>query len=122
MKDPGDGLACMQKYGDCTTPGWLTGAERSMCLAEESAKQQGLLAFRLKNLEALLDPKTKVKLRAAIVAHDRFVQAQCALKASPFEGGSEYSRSFSTCANSFKEERLMDYQQLHQYFLYYNNR
>lgn len=122
LKDPNDSLACMAKYADCTTPNWLSGADRGACAAEDSAKQKGVQELRLQRLESLLDAKTNSKLKAANAAYDRFVQAQCAFEASPVEGGSQYSHDYSACAYSFKEKRLTDYQRIYKNFLADRNR
>ena len=122
LKDPSASVACMDKYADCTTPSWLSGADRAACAVEESAKQKGLQDLRLQRLESLLDAKGKSKLKAANAAYDRFVKAECAFEASPVEGGSLYSQNYSACVYFFKEQRLTDYQRLYKNFLADSNR
>ena len=117
LKSPSDMFACMEKNADCTTPSWLSGVDRSACAAQEMTKIKGLEESRLKSLKSLLDEKTKSKLNAANAAYDRFVQAQCTFEASPNEGGSQYPRDYSSCANFLKEARIKDYERVYKNFM-----
>jgi uncharacterized protein YecT (DUF1311 family) len=83
--------------------------------------QQGLKVFRRESLEAVLNQKERAKLKAADLAYERYIQAQCELEASPVFGGSMYAGELQTCLYRLREQRVADYPRMHQNFSSWRN-
>lgn len=114
IQDVGLRLQCMDENADCATPSWLSAASRAECLAEENAKTQGLGTLRSKALQGALSPKERVKFKAAEAAYTRYVRLQCEFEAEHVSGGSMYPNELNTCMLRLKNERVADYERMHE--------
>lgn len=114
LKEPGASFVCMEKYADCSTPGWLSPPDRAACLAEERAMQGGLEDHRRRRLLSVLSNREQAKLKMADAAYDKYVSAQCAFEAERVSGGSMHAGEVNSCVLRLKDLRTQDYVRMEQ--------
>ena len=121
INDPTKSLECMAKNADCSTPGWLNGADRASCAAEDAAKQSGLQEHRKRLLTGILNMSEKASLKLADTAYDKFIQAQCRFENGP-PSGPMYANNFNSCLYYYREQRLNEYPRIYKNFSIEQNR
>ena len=104
-----EAIECMDKHGDCSTPGWLSPPARAECAA--AARKQGASSVKVDRaaVDRRLDPDRRKALRTADAAFEAFAVADCEFDASEFAGGSLYSAQYAACMVHWADERAEHY-------------
>jgi uncharacterized protein YecT (DUF1311 family) len=104
-----EAIECMDKYGDCSTPEWLSPPARAECAANAIKQSASAAKVDRAAIDKKLNPDRRKALRTADAAFEAFAVADCEFDASEFAGGSLYSAQYDACMVHWADERADHY-------------